>query len=275
MNIEVLLSTMFFEREADDFLEKMNIQSDIVIGNQCDRNEDAQFEFRGNQVKVLSRRDRGVGKNRNTGLFHATADIVIFADNDVCYYDGYKKIVEDYYHDHEDADVVIFNFKVKRGDEEPHDINKKNKKAKKNDITKFGAWAVTARRESLLKERISFSLLFGGGAKYGCGEDTLFLMDCYNRGLNIYLCDRTIGYVAHKESTWFQGITEKYISDKGALFQAANPVFCEAAIVYHVIKHRNIYAQYGSISDVLRVMFRGAEKYKHEVPNRADSKENG
>ena len=157
MKIEVLLAMMFFEKEQPSFLEDMNLQSDLIIGNQCDDNENREFLHNGNKVTVLSRSERGVGKNRNTCLFYSNADIIIFADNDVKYYDGYATRVEAFYKSHPDADVVIFNFKEKRDDEPLHDINSKNKKATLRDITKFGTWAITAKRESILRERISFS----------------------------------------------------------------------------------------------------------------------
>jgi len=262
MKIEVLLATMFFEKESNDFLDMMNIQTDIIIGNQCDHNENDMFLHNDNHVTVLSRAERGVGKNRNTCLFYSNADIILFADNDVCYYDGYGTKIEEYYNSHPDADVVIFNFKEKREDEPIHDINIKNQKAHLKDITKFGTWAVTAKRESVLKKRISFSLLFGGGAKYSCGEDSLFLTDCYKAGLNIYLSNETLGEVVHKESTWYTGITEKYIFDKGALFKAMSPKMYKVFIVRHAVKHRDIYASVASTKNVIQIMFKGAKDYR-------------
>lgn len=262
MKIEVLLATMFYEREDESFLEHMNIQTDIIIGNQCDSNKNEIFDCNGNKVTVLSRNERGVGRNRNTCLFYSDADIVIFADNDVVYYDGYGEKIKSYYSTHSDADMVIFNFKEQRDGEAIHDINTLNKKACLKDITKFGTWAVTARRESILKKRISFSLLFGGGAKYGCGEDSLFLTDCYNMGLNIYLSDDTLGEVIHKESTWYNGITEKYVFDKGALFKAMSPKLCKIFILRHILKHRELYAQFGTVKDVFKVMLKGVKDYE-------------
>lgn len=263
MTVEILLSMMFFEKEHSSFLDELNLQTDIVIGNQCDYDENKTFLHNGNTVTVLSRCERGVGKNRNACLFYSNADIVIFADNDVKYYDGYGTLIEEYYKSHPDADLVIFNFKEKRDDEPLHDINTKNKKAHLKDITKFGTWAITAKRESLLQKRISFSLLFGGGAKYGMGEDSLFLTDCYRKGLNIYLSDITLGEVIHKESTWFKGITEKYILDKGALFKAMSPKLCKIFILRHVLKHRELYSNFGTVKDVLKIMYKGAESYEH------------
>ena len=262
MKVEVLLATMFFENERRDLLDFMNIQTDIIVGNQCNKNEKEVFSYKDHQVVVLSTSERGVGKNRNVGLFYSDADVVLFADNDVCYYDGYKEKIEEYYQKHPQADVVIFNFKVKRNDGPLRDINIQNKKAGLKDIGKFGTYAVTARRESILKHRISFSLLFGGGAQYSCGEDSLFLSDCRRKGLNIYLSDDTLGEVIHKESTWFDGINKKYIFDKGALFKAMYPKLYKLFILRHAIKHRNIYTSCASIKNVIQIMFEGAKDYR-------------
>ena len=253
---------MHFEQEEKNFLDRMNIQTDIIIGNQCDHNGNELLMYNSNNVTVLSRNERGVGRNRNTALFYSNADIILFADNDVHYHAGYGEKIQNFYLVHPDADVVIFNFKEKRGDEPLHDVNTYNKKAHLKDITKFGTWAVTARRESILKQRISFSLLFGGGAKYSCGEDSLFLSDCCKMGLNIYLSAETLGEVIHKESTWYKGITEKYIFGKGALFKAMCPKMYKLSIFWHTIKHRKLYAQFGNSKDVLKVMFKGAKDYE-------------
>ena len=261
MNIEILLATMFYEKE-ENFLEKMNVKTDIVIGNQTNYDSKEEYAYNESKVTILSRSERGVGKNRNTCLFNSTADIVLFADNDVKYYDDYKEKIENYYEKHPDADIVIFNFKMQRESEPLHDINHKNKRAKLRDITKFGTVTVTARRESILRKRISFSLLFGGGAKYSCGEDSLFLTDCYKAGLRIYLSSDTLGEVINKESTWFKGITEKYVFDKGVLFKAMCPKIYKLVIIRHVIKHRKLYKEYGSVKKVLRVMLNGAKDYK-------------
>lgn len=261
MRIEILLATMFFEKEKENYLENMNPQCDMIIGNQSDYDLNETFLFRGHNIEVLSRMDRGVGKNRNLSLNHSKADIVVFADNDVHYYDGYREKVEKFYTEYPDADVVIFNFKETRGDEPLHDTNCLDKKAKLKDITKFGACKVTAKREKLVEKNIQFSLLFGGGAKYSCGEDTLFLADCCRKGLNIYLCSETLGEIINRESTWFHGINDKYVFDKGALFRAMCPIIWPAAILRHIIKHRKLYEDYGSMPVVIKRMYAGAKDY--------------
>ena len=69
MKIEVLLAIMFFENEPADFLNNMNIETDIVIGNQCKRNETELFTHNGHNVKVVSRNERGVGKKQKYDSF--------------------------------------------------------------------------------------------------------------------------------------------------------------------------------------------------------------
>ncbi len=262
MKIEVLLATMFYKKEDEELLKQMNIQSDIIVANQCDEDEKYQFEYNGNNVKVLSSSDRGVGINRNKALTASDADVVIFADNDVKYYDGYREIVEEYYKNNPKADAVIFNFKIKRGTGDFFDVNKSDKKATVKDLTKFGTYAITARRDSLLRKRIFFSLLFGGGAKYQCGEDSIFLQDCFWKKLKIYLCSKTLGEVVHKESTWFKGINEKYCFDKGALYRAAFGWKAKFFLLYHVVKHRKLYLTVGGAKKAYSFMKKGAKEYK-------------
>lgn len=262
MKIEILLATMFFEKEEKDYLKNMNIETDIIVGNQCDRNFDEEFYHGENKVRVISTTDRGVGKNRNLLLDNATADILLLADNDVKYYDGYKEKILNFYTQNPDADLVIFNFKESRGGEPLHDLNLETKKAKLKDATKFGAFVVSAKRESIKKADLSFSLLFGGGAVYGSGEDSIFIADCFKKKLNVYLCGETLGEVNHRDSTWFSGVTEKYVFDKGALFRAMCPKLFRLAIIRHIIKHKRLYSSVGKPCKVYKLMIKGARDYK-------------
>ena len=111
MTYQLIVSTM--NRHDDSLIEKMNIHSDAIVGNQCDRNEIESFAYEGNTVQWLSFAERGVGLNRNNALMRANADIVLFADDDVVYYDDYVQTICHYYEDHPKADVVVFNFKMR------------------------------------------------------------------------------------------------------------------------------------------------------------------
>ena len=68
-----------------------------------------------------------------------------------------------------------------------------------------------------------FNTLFGSGATYSCGEDTLFLKELIEKGLKLYKTPIRIASVDMSDSTWFKGYNEKYFRDKGALIEAAYP----------------------------------------------------
>jgi hypothetical protein len=94
------------------------------------------------------------------------------------------------------------------------------------------------KRSSIDWNNIKFHHYFGGGARYSCGEDSMFLNDCFKKKLNIYTCSDTIGIVNHKESTWYDGINDKFLIDKGILFYALMGNLSYAAGLYHCVKHR-------------------------------------
>jgi glycosyltransferase involved in cell wall biosynthesis len=222
----------------------MNIQSDAIVCNQCDRTEFTEFDYNGHNIKWLSFAERGVGLNRNNGLMRATTDIVLFADDDVVYLDGYADTIARYYEDHPDADLVVFNMDVRRnGDFKP--IVVKEGRASARELTGFGTFCISARREKLHFNNITFHLQFGGGARYSCGEDSLFLQDCYGCGLKCYQTMNRIGRVDHGDSTWFKGYTDKFFYDKGVLYFRINKRLAEIFALYHCVKHRRLYEAYG------------------------------
>ena len=73
MKLQVLVSCM--HQQDYSLLEKMNIQTDAIIINQCDINKFEDIKYRNNLVKFISLNERGVGKSRNNALLKP---IVIF-----------------------------------------------------------------------------------------------------------------------------------------------------------------------------------------------------
>lgn len=250
MSLQVIVATM---HQTDySLLDKMNIQSDAIICNQCDRTEFSEFEYKGHQIKWLSFTDRGVGLNRNNGLMRATADIVLFADDDEVFADGYAKTVEDHYRATPDADMVIFNIDRNRNGVITPIIKKEGKAATK-DVTRYGTVCVSAKREKLHFHNITFHLQFGGGAKYSCGEDTLFLQECCRKKLKIYITKKTLGFVYKGDSSWFNGYTDKFFYDKGVLYYCINQRLAVPFALYHCIKHKTLYCDYGWIKAFLQM----------------------
>lgn len=250
--IQVLVATM--HQSDHSLLVKMNIQSDAIIGNQCDRDSIEHFEWNGHNITYLNFAERGVGLNRNNTLFRANEDICLFSDDDVVYIDGYEKIISDYYEKNATADVVIFNMKVSReGISVRENIVTRNGRINRLQATSFGTVCVSAKTSSLRWANICFHREFGGGARYSCGEDTIFLQDCFKRGLSVHTCSSKIGSVYNGASTWFNGYTVKYFNDKGLLFKQLYPHCNMLVAFYNCFKHRKLYEEFGWLK-ALRVM---------------------
>ena len=92
---QVLVVTM--KQDTHKLLDKMNIKSAAVFGNQTNKMEEETFSYNGNKIEWYSWNEKGVGLNRNNLLMRSTADIVLFADDDVTYVDDYaEKIVKEF-----------------------------------------------------------------------------------------------------------------------------------------------------------------------------------
>lgn len=87
----------------------LNLQSDAIIGNQCDRNSIEVMDYNGHEIIYLNFKERGVGLNRNNAFMRASADIVLFADDDMRYVAHYPDIVRKAFAAYPDADVILFN----------------------------------------------------------------------------------------------------------------------------------------------------------------------
>lgn len=217
MKKRVQLLVAAVEQNADLLAERMHICSDAVIVNQCGRYGYEEFEREGHRIQVFSMAERGVGLSRNTALLHADTDLCVFSDEDIVLHKGYQERIRRIYEELPDADMILVNVKVAPArrtywNEDIHRINYRN-------YGRYPAYSITARHESLLRANVHYSLLFGGGARYSNGEDSLFLRDCLKAGLRIYSHTVCIGEEKERESTWFTGYHEKFFRDRGVLYR--------------------------------------------------------
>lgn len=261
MKLQVLVSTM--HQTDHSLLDKMNIQTDAVVVNQCDRNEIEVFDYNGHRIQWLSLKERGVGLSRNTALMRADADIILFADDDVTYADGYEETVLAEFRKHPESDVCVFNVPSTCNDHRQKDyIAPKWKRLYLLNCFRHGTFRIAARRMQILKKNISFTLLFGGGAKYSAGEDSLFLADCIRKGLGSYESAFAIGNVSHEESTWFKGYTDKYFLDKGAFYACFSKRIPYLWCLQFAVRRKRLYANEKSFRDACRLMREGIKQYK-------------
>lgn len=217
---EVLCVTM----HQNDFskIKEMNIHSDVVFANQSDHTSYEEYTFEGFTAKMISTQTRGVGINRNLALLYASAEICLLADDDVRYHDDMAERVIAEFDAHPDADVMIFHLEA----DDPVRIQPKYARTEKWSRFRGLPWGgvrIAFRLDAVRKANAWFSPLFGGGAVFPSGEDSLFLTDLRRAGLTIYVSKETIGSISFETSSWFTGRDEKYFFSRGAYFKAVHP----------------------------------------------------
>lgn len=185
MKVEVLASVM--NTTLPETVEHMNLQSDAVIINQCDRLAYEEMKIAGHGgsaeadpreeylIRYYSFPERGIGRSRNEAILRAEDDICLFSDADIVYEDGYEAAILAEFERNPEADMIIFNITVEEERRTYHITERK--RVRWYNCGRYGAVSFAIRRDRLLESGITFSLLFGGGAKYSNGEDSLFLTE--------------------------------------------------------------------------------------------------
>ena len=233
MKLEVLVATM--NQDSIKLYNKMNIKTDALIINQCNREEYSEFKKNGKKVRFLSTKERGLSKSRNQALLYAKGDICLIADDDIEYEDDYEIKVLNAFKKIPDADVIIFNTTMLNYS---GSITRKDivniRRAPKNK--NYGSVRIAFRRQSFIKNNIWFNLAFGAGSIFGAGEETLVLRDINRKGLKIYEYPENIAKVDYSTSTWFDGYNEKYFFDKGAFLGASYPVLKNIFKYYYIYR---------------------------------------
>ena len=214
MTLQLLISAV--DKEPLSLAEAMNLPADGILINQCGRTASEELEFRGHKLSVFHSAGRGVGRSRNAAFSHATADISLFSDEDIRYEDNAKDAVLSEFATHPEADLLLFNVRV--CEERRTYWNSDFKRVRWYNSGRYPGYAIAARTKKLRDSGVSFSLLFGGGARYSNGEDSLFLMDCLKAGLKLYRTPVVLGEEEPRPSTWFHGYDRKFFFDRGVLY---------------------------------------------------------
>lgn len=256
--IEVLCVTMHQTNFAK--YEEMNLSTDAVFANQSDDTGYAETMIQGHRVKMITTATRGVGKNRNIALLYASGDILLFADDDIHYKDDYAQQVSLAYEKHPDADMIVFSLEyTKNGKIVRSQINRDGRIGLIGGL-KNGTCVFSVRRKSLEKANIWFSTLFGGGARFAHGEDTLFFIAA-KRNMRIYGSSYSLGCCSEDTSTWFSGYDAKYFFDQGVLYAAAFGWLALPMAVQFCIRKRKKFRHEMKLHHAIAQMWKGMTAY--------------
>lgn len=232
-NVEILLSVM----HKNDFsvVTSMNLETDILIINQCEENKYEETVYNGHKVRMIYTTERGLSRSRNMALENAKGDICVICDEGEIFRDGYKDAILSAYKEKPDAALIAFN--VIRN-ESRGDLDKKIKKFKKYNIKEnYCSKNLTFQREIILRNNLFFNLNFGtGSGKISCGEESLWQKSIKARKLKMYKHPFTIAESCKNSSTWFTGYDEKFFYDKGFYVAEAMPKSKHFVKYYFIIR---------------------------------------
>jgi len=264
MSLQVLVSTM--NQSDHNLLDKMNIQSEAIIINQCDSYKFEEFEYKGYGIQFLSFKEKGIGLSRNNALMRAHSDICVFADDDEVFVNNYKDIIIGEFRKNQKADILVFNV-PSTNLQRPTYLITNYSRVRWFNALRYGAVKIAVRTESIRKSNVYFSLIFGGGAKYSSGEDSLFIAECLRKGLKMYANPNVIGYVKQEQSSWYEGYTDKYFKDLGSFYGCLSGKWAKLLCLQFAIRHRNLFKRDMPLLRAVKLMQAGIHEIKNNAPH--------
>ena len=110
MKMQFLVSAV--KEDVETLAERMNLQADAIIVNQCDENVYREYTYQGHTMKCYSFAERGVGLSRNNCLMRADGDLCVFADEDIVYRPGAARAIALEFEKNPKADMILFDMEV-------------------------------------------------------------------------------------------------------------------------------------------------------------------
>lgn len=181
--LDVMICTLGHDgirRVAEGSHPRMKGVRYIVAWQVPDGDEETPEELRRDDFMVAKTPTRGLSRNRNVALSHATAPLLLISDDDVDYTEEGLGRVIDAFDANPDCDILTFRYvSAKAPKYYPDGSCDLSHPAKGYYPTSF---EIAMRRESLPPE-LRFDENFGIGATFPSGEEDLFLHDALSHGL--------------------------------------------------------------------------------------------
>ncbi len=217
-DIEILISTM--NRDSLDFLIPMFPYShfsnfSILIVNQTQEEKILTSDF--SNIRVINSFESGLAKSRNLALENAVGKILLIADDDVVFKEGFRIKIIDAYNKFPEATVINFTVENSNGSL----IKKYPSSTKTNlsifDILNTSSIEITLNKKFIDETKIRFDENFGLGAVFEMGEEAIFLSDLKANQKQLVFEPQSIVMHENKTSSEKKSLVNKYYI-QGALF---------------------------------------------------------
>ncbi len=239
MKINVLISCMH-ERDTS-IVQRSNIQTDVVVVNQCDKDCIEELDFINKQgqqchAKFINTTERGLSRSRNMAIANSWGDICLISDDDEEFEDNYEELIQKGYNSLPDADVIAFAI-----NDGHHIFPSEAQKLGFKSILRSNSQQITFKRELINQKGIAFDVKMGSGTGNGGGEEIKFLLDCRRNALKMYYHPNCITTVHQNESQWFHGYTDSYFVNFGWTSRRLfGPFVGFAYITYFMLSHGDL-----------------------------------
>ena len=158
------------------YINSLNITSDCVVINQCDKKMEKHIIDNGRDIYYIETRERGLSKSRNMAINNSCADYLLIADDDEIFVDNYIQLISKSID--ENPYYSIYRFKIEGIEKEFKQYPKKNIKIGFLKALKVSSVEIVIDRKCLLKNKIKFNELIGCGTDFLMGAESAFLYSC-------------------------------------------------------------------------------------------------
>lgn len=257
MRLCVLLSCV--NQESHEIIKDSNIQTDIIVVNQCGKDsleEEYFINKQGNKCLLTwaNSSEKGLSRSRNLAIRLAkNYDICMLSDDDEVFEDNYEGIITDFYCNNIKADVVAFSIIIGN-----RKMPKRNKRLGFVQIQKTCSAQLSFKTASITKSNIVFDEMMGSGTGNGGSEEVKFLMDCYRKRLNMFYCKELVTTVKESDSLWFKGYDNTYCRNIGwTCRRSLGTLLGYCYLWYYALSHYKYYKSNMSLKHVIHTLHQG------------------
>ncbi|URM38946.1 glycosyltransferase family 2 protein [Flavobacterium anhuiense] len=207
-------------RDSLDFLIPMFPYShfsnfSILIVNQTQEEKILTSDFF--NIRVINSVEKGLAKSRNLALENAVGKILLIADDDVVFKEGFRIKIIDAYNKFPEATVINFAIENSNGSL----IKKYPSSTKTNlnifDILNTSSIEITLNKKFIDETKIRFDENFGLSAVFEMGEEAIFLSDLKANQKQLVFEPQSIVMHKNQTSSEKKSLVDKYYI-QGALF---------------------------------------------------------
>lgn len=181
----LLLANEIINSDCNNFI------SEVVILSQGESEESSKKITK--KISLLKSQNRGLSLSRNTLINHLSSDYVWLVDDDISINFECIDKVESVLSSNNDIDILIG--RIKCSDIPCEDY--KDYSRRRNGILgllRVSSIELITRREFVTENGITYDESLGLGAKYPCGEENNFLLDCWSASARVKFVEDYIVY---------------------------------------------------------------------------------